>query len=330
MGGELTFVIAAIAAFVAVGGLGFALTAGGPSKRESQRVQRAVGAPLKRGRRQTSALDQTAQKKRQIQETLKEMEDRQKAARKRSLTLRARLEQAGVKWTPTHFWIISGVLGALGFVIPLLAGMNILLALGFAVAGGLGAPRWLLGMLRGRRQKKFVANFADAIDIIVRGVKSGLPLNECLKIIARESPAPLKGEFEMLVEGLSVGVDVEEGMRRMTERMPVPELNFFSIVLSIQSKTGGNLAEALSNLSAVLRARKMMREKIGALSSEAKASAMIIGALPPLVLCIVMVVSPDYMILMFVHPLGQLMLLGGLTWMGMGILMMRKMINFKH
>lgn len=330
MGGDMAFILAALAAFTAVGGLGFALTSGGRSKRESQRMTRAVGAPLKRGKRHTAALDQTAQKRRQIQESLKEIEDRQKAARKRSLTLKARIQQAGLSWEPSHFWIGSGVLAAIAFLICLVTGLNILIVIGFTIVAGLGLPRWVLAMLRGRRQKKFTANFADAIDIIVRGVKSGLPLNECLKIIARESPEPLKSEFDTLVEGIQVGVDAEEGMRRMTDRMPVPELNFFSIVLAIQGKTGGNLAEALSNLSAVLRARKMMREKIGALSSEAKASAMIIGALPPLVFVIVLVVSPDYMMLMLTHPLGQMMMLGGLTWMGMGILMMRKMINFKH
>lgn len=329
MGGDLSFIIAAFAAFIAVAGIGIAFT-GGTSKRQAERVQVAVGAPLKTGRRQTSALDQTAQKKRQIQETLKDMEERQKAARKHAFTLRARLEQAGVSWTIQHFWIGSVILGVLAAFAAFVAGLNPLIIIAAGVVAGLGMPRWFLGMLVGRRQKAFTNSFADAIDIVVRGVKSGLPLNECLKIIARESPQPVAGEFAKLVEGISVGVDLDEGMRRMTQRMPVAELNFFAIVLVIQSKTGGNLAEALGNLSAVLRARKLMGEKIQALSSEAKASAMIIGALPPLVFTIVMVVAPAYMSLMFTHPLGQVMLMGGLTWMGIGIFVMRGMINFKH
>lgn len=327
--GDLSFIIAAIAAFIAVAGVGIALT-GGSSRRQAQRVQIAVGAPLKSGKRQTSALDQTAQKKRQVQETLKEMEERQRAARKRALTLRAKLEQAGVAWTPQQFWMASGVVGLGAAFAVFVAGMNPLLIMSAGFIAGFGLPRWVVGFLISRRQKKFVNSFADAIDIVVRGVKSGLPLNECLKIIARESPEPVRTEFAKLNESISVGVDLDEGMRRLTQRMPVPELNFFAIVLVIQAKTGGNLAEALGNLSAVLRARKLMGEKIQALSSEAKASAMIIGALPPLVLVIVMVVAPSYMILMFTHPLGQLMLLGGLVWMGIGIFMMRGMINFKH
>jgi len=222
------------------------------------------------------------------------------------------------------------VIGVAAAIAAFIGRMNILIVLSAGFVAGLGLPRWVVGFLVSRRQKQFTGNFADAIDIVVRGVKSGLPLNECLKIIARESPEPVRTEFAKLNEGIAVGVDLDEGMRRMTQRMPVAELNFFAIVLVIQAKAGGNLAEALGNLSAVLRARKLMGEKIQALSSEAKASAMIIGALPPLVLCIVMVVAPSYMSLMFTHPLGQLMLLGGLFWMAIGIFVMRGMINFKH
>ncbi|MEO1040182.1 MAG: type II secretion system F family protein [Pseudomonadota bacterium] len=327
-GGELAFILAAAAVFIAVVGGGFALTSGG-DKRVMQRaaVVKGEGAAVRHG---GAKLDQTAQKKRQIQDSLKEMEERQKQARKKSLTLRARIEQAGLEWSPTQFWIISGVLGFVGALGVLVAGQNILLVLAAGIVLGLGAPRWYLGMRRDARQKKFTEHFADALDIIVRGVKSGLPLSECLKVIARETPEPVGSEFAQLVEGISVGVDLEEGMRRMTTRMPLPELNFFATVLLIQQRTGGNLAEALGNLSGVLRARKMMREKIQALSSEAKASAFIIGSLPPGVLVIISLISPDYMGPMFTSATGQMMLLGGGLWMLMGILMMRGMINFKH
>lgn len=327
-GGDLAFIFAAAAVFIAVVGGGFALTSGA----DKRAVQRAALA--KRGadkvRHGGSKLDQTAQKKRQVQETLKEMEERQKQARKKSLTLRARLEQAGLGWKPIHFWLLSLTLGVVGAVAVFAAGQNILLVIAAGVTLGLGAPRWYLGMRRDSRQKRFTEHFADALDIIVRGVKSGLPLSECLKVIARETPDPVGSEFALLVEGIAVGVDLEEGMRRMTTRMPLPELNFFSIVLLIQQKTGGNLAEALGNLSGVLRARKMMREKIQALSSEAKASAFIIGSLPPGVLVIISLISPDYMAPMFNSATGQMMLLGSGLWMLMGVLIMRGMINFKH
>lgn len=329
MGSDLIFVIVAVCAFIAVGGLGYVATAGGGERAAKSRVSAVAGGADQARKRKAVALDGPAQKRKQVQDSLKELEERQKAERKKSLTLRARLEQAGVGWSPTQFWIISATLGVLSALGALVAGLHILLVLAGGVIGGLGLPRWWLGMLRTRRQKKFTANFADALDIIVRGVKSGLPLNECLKIIAREGEQPVKREFEILVEGIAVGVDVEEGMRRMLRRMPLPELSFLSTVLAIQSKAGGNLAEALQNLSGVLRARKMMREKVGALSSEAKASAMIIGSLPPGVGVLVSIMSPSYMEPMIGTSLGQMMLLGGAVWMGIGILVMRGMINFK-
>jgi tight adherence protein B len=329
MGGDLLFIAAAACVFIAVAGLGFAFSGGGETRAQKHRMAAAVGQPIQRGKRQTSAVDGAAQKRKQVQESLKELEERQKAERKKSLTLRARLEQAGLKWSPVQFWIFSAILGGLAVVITLVTGQNILLVVAAGVVAGLGVPRWFLGMARGRRQKRFTANFADALDVIVRGIKSGLPLNECLKIIAREGESPVKEEFHTLVEGIAVGVDTDEGLRRMLRRMPLPELNFFAIVLAIQSKTGGNLAEALNNLSSVLRARRMMREKVSALSSEAKASAMIIGALPPGVAGMVSVISPEYIAPLFTTSIGQLILLGGVVWMGMGILIMRGMINFK-
>jgi tight adherence protein B len=180
-----------------------------------------------------------------------------------------------------------------------------------------------------RRKKAFLREFANAIDVIVRGVKSGLPLNECLKIIAAESPEPVGPEFKNIIEGLKVGVTLEEGLRRMYQRMPLAEVNFFQIVLVIQQKTGGNLAEALSNLSAVLRDRKRLQGKIQALSSEAKASAGIIGSLPFIVGLLVYFTSPDYIILLFTERVGNFVLLCCLIWMSMGIFVMKKMINFK-
>lgn len=327
---DIAFIAAAVCAFIAVAGVGFVLTPSGEPKTKKTRMQAAVGAPAKaRPRRGASAQDNQAAKRKQIQDSLKEIEDRQKAERKKSLTLRARIEQAGLTWSPAKFWIISVVLGVLASFTVFLTGLHVLLAVAAGVVAGLGLPRWLLGMMKARRLKKFTANFADALDVIVRGIKSGLPLNECLKIIAREGEAPVKQEFEILTEGIAVGVDADEGLRRMLRRVPLSELAFFSIVLAIQGKTGGNLAEALNNLSAVLRARKMMREKVGALSSEAKASAMIIGALPPGVGVMVSIISPDYMTPMFTTSLGQMMLIGGGLWMLMGILVMRGMINFK-
>jgi tight adherence protein B len=204
-----------------------------------------------------------------------------------------------------------------------------LIALGVGFSAALGLPRWVVGFLAKRRTKKFTAEFPNAVDIIVRGVKSGLPVHDCLRIIAKECAAPLGPEFQRLVENLAMGLTFDQALEKMYERMPTPELRFFAIVMSIQQKAGGNLAEALGNLSAVLRSRKLMREKIKAMSSEATASASIIGSLPPGVIILISMTTPTYIALMFTDPRGQLMLMGGLLWMGIGIFVMTKMVSFK-
>jgi tight adherence protein B len=317
-----------LAAFVSIAGVGWVLVGGKPEAAK-KRLKNVSGRGPMRGRRQNAALDAAGQRRKQVQETLKDLEAKQKQARKKTLTLKAQIEQAGLTITLKTFWLMSAGAGGGAALLALLTGRHPLIALALAITCGLGLPRWTVGFLRGMRLKKFTSEFANAIDVIVRGVKAGLPLNECLKIIAKEAPPPVAEEFGELVEGLGIGVSLEDGLRRMYERMPLAELNFFGVVLAIQQKTGGNLAEALSNLSGVIRSRRFMREKIAAYSSEAKASAFIIGALPPGVCGIVYFTSPDYMNLMFTTTMGRLMILGGLTWMGIGVLVMRKMINFK-
>jgi tight adherence protein B len=327
---DMAFLLAAAAAFVAVGGIGWVAVGAAGDAQSKKRVTRAIkGNKIERGKRHTSALDQAAQRKKQVQESLKDLEQRQRDQRKKTLTIKARIQQAGMSFTPATFWMVSAGLGITALLTAFVTGQNPIVIGASTLIAGLGLPRWWLGFLRGRRQKKFAGEFANALDVITRGVKSGLPLNECLRILAAESPEPVRTEFAKLCESLAVGVSLPDALERMCERMPLPELNFFRTVLVIQQKTGGNLAETLSNLSTVLRSRKMMREKIGALSSEAKSSAAIIGSLPPGVLGIVYATTPSYMSQMFVHPTGQLMLLGGLTWMVIGILVMRGMINFK-
>jgi tight adherence protein B len=198
-----------------------------------------------------------------------------------------------------------------------------------AFAAGFGFPRWSLSFLTNRRRKKFTAEFANAIDVIVRSVKSGLPTSEALRIVAKESPEPVGSEFSRLVEGSKIGVTLDQGLKRMFDSMPTSEVGFFSIVMTIQSRSGGNLSEALGNLSAVLRDRKRLEGKIRAMSSEAKASAMIIGSMPPGVMMLVYMTSPGYITLLFTEKMGNLMLLGCVVWMGIGIFVMRKMINFR-
>jgi tight adherence protein B len=238
------------------------------------------------------------------------------------------MQQAGLGASLKPFWIASGVAGGVGLLIPLVLG-HPLLGLGAAFILGLGLPRWVVGFLAKKRCAKFSLHFADAIDIIVRGIKSGLPVHDCLKIIARETPEPVCSEFARLMENVGMGVSMDQALDKMYERMPTPELRFFTIVLAIQSKTGGNLGEALGNLSAVLRGRRMMREKIKALSSEALASAGIIGSLPPAVVGMISITSPAYIALLFTDRRGNLLLLVAIALMATGIWVMRKMMDFK-
>jgi tight adherence protein B len=227
------------------------------------------------------------------------------------------------------FWMIAAGVGLGAAAAVMIAGFPSYIALmvGFVAGGGL--PLWVVGFLSKRRSHKFAMAFADAVDIIVRGLRSGLPLHDCFKVIGKESPEPLAGEFRRLVENLSMGMTLEQALEKMYASMPAPELRFFAIVLNIQQKTGGNLGEALGNLSTVLRSRRMMREKIKALSSEAVSSAGVIGCLPPGVAALLSVVNPHYLQPLFSDPRGHLLLAAGATIMSFGIMVMRKMINFK-
>ena len=241
---------------------------------------------------------------------------------------------AGLEPNVRSFTIYSAIAGAIVFALAVALYQNTILirlgvALGASFIVGYGLPRWVLSFMAKGRQKKFTAEFADSMDILVRGLKSGLPVNDGLRVIAQEMSAPLGPEFRKLVENVQVGMTLEGALEKMIDRMPVNELKFFTIVIAIQAKTGGNLAEALGNLSAVLRARKMMGEKIKALSSEAIASASIIGSLPPLVGTAISIMRPSYEVVMINDSRGQMMSIGGLVWMALGILSMKKMINFK-
>ncbi len=262
----------------------------------------------------------------QVEESLKELELRQKKLK--SLPLAMRISQAGLTWTKRQFIIISVVIGAVLFGAGFLSGGGLLVAAGAGFAGGFGLPRWLLAFLKKRREASFLHNFPDAVDVIVRGVKAGLPLGDCLRIIASEAQEPVRTEFKAIVDSQTVGIPMSEAVVKLYERMPVPEANFFGIVVSIQQRAGGNLSEALGNLSRVLRDRKKMKAKIKAMSMEAKASAVIIAALPFAVMILVYITSPTYIELLWTHPTGRFMMACSAGWMLMGVMVMKKMINF--
>jgi len=321
-----------IIAIAAAGGifcLGILLL-GGTSSNNTARVKKISGQQTATGNIMSRLkVEDGGGRRKQIEDSLGKIEEQQKTKKKKAKSLPARLIQANWKLKPQTFMIISAVIALVAGGIPFALGLKPLFCLGLAVVLGFGLPRFILNSAINRRQKKFTSHFADAMDIIVRGVRTGLPLNDCLKIIAHESPEPLGGEFRKVVEGESLGIPLGVCLEQLYERMPISEVNFFSTVLNIQKETGGNLGESLSNLSNVLRGRKLLVEKIKSLSAEAKMSAMIIGALPIVVMLLVTVVSPDYMTELYTTSTGHRNLMIGAVLMVMGTLMMKKMMNFK-
>ena len=269
-------------------------------------------------------------RRKSVQETLREVEEREKvrARHGKAPPLKLRMEQAGLAWSRRTFIIISAACGVVFYFAAVLLGLPRYAAIALAVAGLLGLPRWFVNFLRKRRFNKFLDEFANAMDVIVRGVKAGLPLNDCIKIIANEAAEPVKAEFRIISETQALGLTLADAVEKLPERIPLPEASFFAIVVGIQQRAGGNLAEALGNLSKVLRERRKMKGKIKAMSMEAKASAAIIGSLPVVVMSLVYMTSPAYIMLLFTTPVGNVILGFAAFWMTLGILVMRKMINF--
>ena len=315
-------------------------------RRTDKRIQGVTESKATRIASKAQA-DVALNRRRQVSETLQELEAREKAREK--TTMRLRLQRAGLDITPRSFWIASAGCGLLVALCIWLSAPNlpVIVPLLGAFVGAFGVPRWFVARLTKRRQTKFIDEFANAIDVIVRGVKSGLPLPECLAIIARESPQPVAGEFTDFLAGVQadnpaqpgqkvtlqqqrVGVPLGEAFERMMTRMPLPEVRFFAIVIAIQAQAGGNLSEALGNLSGVLRDRKRLQAKVRALSAEAKASAAVLGALPFIVMILVYITTPAYISLLWTTRFGQFLLACAGVWMMGGVLVMRKMINFKY
>ena len=311
-------------ASVAIGGLAyvFLYPVLSGERKAAQRLQNVASTEP------TSRAARGPQKSRRdaVESTLRDFDERQKKSK--TVPLSVRIQRAGLSWSKRQFALISAIIGLGMFAIGFLSGTGLLAAAGLGFAGAFGIPRWLLSFLKKRREGKFLEALPDAVDIIVRGVKAGLPLIDCIKMITLEAPEPLKTEFRLIMETQAIGIPLGEACSKLHERKPVPEANFFGIVVAIQQKAGGNLSEALGNLSKVLRDRKKMRAKIQAMSQEAKASAAIIGALPIIVMVLVYLTSPKYITLLFTDPTGNVMLAGSAVWMTMGVLVMKKMINF--
>ena len=315
-----------VVALVSVGVYAIIAAQVGPRAKFKRRLALVAG---ERSARSGDRGAPDSSRRREMQEKLKELDEGKKAKKRRRNQIRDEIRQAGLSFNVRQYAIGSAVLGFVGVVAMLVFGFNVLAALLVGVTLGLGVPKFYLSHMRKRRLKIFTSQFATAIDVIVRGIQSGLPVGECLTIIGRESSEPVAGEFRQIVDSIQIGLTLEESLMRAVERMPSQDLRFFAIVLQIQAQTGGNLAETLENLSRVLRDRKKMKDKVKAMAAEANASAAIIGSLPFVVCLLLLLVNPTYLGILFTDDFGQILVVAGLTWMSIGVFVMRQMINFE-
>ncbi|MBC2771292.1 type II secretion system F family protein [Rhizobium sp. AQ_MP] len=303
-------------------------------KKTASRINRvrAAETDMSQVKAARDRMQEVSKRRKSVQDSLKELEKKQqqeKTKKANAASLKAKLTQSGLSISVTQFYLFSVVFGVVVLAMAFLAGMPPLVIAGASFVAGLGLPRWIVGFLVSRRQKKFLEEFPNSLDVMVRSIRSGLPLNDAIRMIASDGQEPVKSEFRRIVESQQLGLSVTDSVARMHLTMPLAEVNFFAIVVAIQGQAGGNLSEALANLSRVLRDRKKMKAKVNALSMEAKASAAIIGALPFIVALLVYLTSPEYIMILFTDSRGHLILGCSAVWMSIGLLVMRNMINFE-
>jgi tight adherence protein B len=299
-------------------------------KKAESRVNRVKSAEVDRVKVKAARdrVQELSKRRKSVQDSLKDLEKRQQEKSKKALSLKSRLVQAGLSITPARFYVFSVLFGLFVMVVAFIAGAPKPVVFGLPFAAAFGLPRWVVGFLIKRRQNRFLNEFPNALDVITRSLRSGLPLNDAIRLVASEAQEPVKTEFRRVIEAQQVGLSMSEACARMTTNLPLQEVNFFAIVIAIQAQAGGNLSEALGNLSKVLRERKKMKAKVSALSMEAKASAVIIGALPFIVATLVYLTSPAYMMILFTDPRGHLIMAGSGIWMSIGIYVMKNMVSF--
>lgn len=325
---DLTYLIVPLAALAVAGLLlGFGMPLLDARQRRQRRIALALGGEPAGNRTPDAGATATTRRK-SIESTLKEIDD-QKATRldkNRRPSLQRRLREAGLTWKPYGYRLFGAGIALGVFIVALSLGP--LIAAGVAVSAGLAVPYLYVGLLRRRRLAAFSARFPDVIDVIVRGVRAGRPLADCMAVVAADSEDPIRSEFRLVVEDQSVGLPIQEAVDRLARRVPIPEVNFLAIVVTIQNRAGGSLTEALGNLSTVLRGRRQLQAKVKSMSAEAKTSAGIIGSLPVIVAGLVQVTSPEYLALLYTTDLGVMVLVACAVWMSIGVFVMRQMINF--
>lgn len=300
-------------------------------KKAESRVRKVKSAETDRVKVKAARdrMTEMSKRRKSVQDSLKDLEKKQQEkSAKAKPSMKIRLMQAGLKISIAQFYIASVVFGVTAALMALIAGATLPIVAGILLIGTAGFPRWFVNFLIKRRCKAFLNEFPNALDVMVRSIKSGLPLNDAIRLIAGDGQEPVKTEFRRIIEAQQVGLNIPEACARMINSIPLPEVNFFAIVIAIQAQAGGNLSEALGNLGKVLRERKKMKAKVQALSMEAKASACIIGALPFIVAFMVYMTSPQYMMILFTDPRGHIIMGCSAVWMSIGIFVMRNMINF--
>jgi len=323
----MTPLILAVLAMVAVGAIGAAFV---PSMLGNSRVDKrlkSMQGDLQANRRANNADKQRDTRRKELQQTLR-AQTAQIDKKKKSIPLRDQIFQAGMKIKPAGFIRNSAIFGALVVVVLIVLQVDIMYAAIIGGAAGYLLPRMYLTRKRKKYQSQFLEELPNAVEAIVRGVKSGLPLNDSMRLVAKEAKEPIKSDFQRVLDQQSMGKSMHEAILTLLERVPLPEVNFFVVVITVQSQSGGNLSEALGNLARVLRNRKKMKAKVKAMSSEAKASAGIIGSLPIIVAILVSLTTPSYLLPLIETDIGKICLGIAAVLMFMGGFIMNKMVQF--
>lgn len=325
----VTLILLVVLAMIAVGAAGFAFMpsdgiGGGKAKKRLQAFQ----GDMRVNRLENNAVRNRDERRKTVQQALKTQTDALNA--KKRLTVKQLVFQAGLTIKPRAFIRNSIILGVIVFVVLFIVQVPIYFAAIFGLAVGYLGPRMWLNSKRKKYQSLFLDELPNAVEAIVRGVKTGLPLNDSMRAVAKDAKEPVKSEFQRVLDQQTFGLSMSEAVQVLLDRVPLPEVNFFVVVITVQQQAGGNLSEALGNLARVLRNRKKMKEKIKAMSSEAKASAGIIGALPFVVATLVSLVSPTYLLPLFVTDMGHIMLAIAVGMLSMGVFVMKRMITFDY
>lgn len=323
----LVTILLAVLAVIAVGAAGFALVPSALGSSRADKRLKVYQGDMRTARRELDANRTRDARRKTVQQALKAQTDALNA--KKRVKLPDLLFQAGMTISPGAFIRNSCIFGAVLFVVLVVTQVPFYFAGIFAVAGAYLLPRFYVKRRRKSYQNKFLEELPNAVEAIVRGVKTGLPLNDSMRVVAKDTKEPVKSEFGRVLDQQSFGFSMTEAVQVLLDRVPLPEVNFFVVVISVQQQAGGNLSEALGNLARVLRNRKKMKQKVAAMSSEAKASAGIIGSLPIIVAIMVSLVSPEYLQPLISTPLGQVWLGVAAIMMCLGVFVMNRMVQFE-